>query len=287
MRALIAGATGQLGTALVSLLGDEVVWSGSRSELDVTDPVACRRVIHGARPDVVFNASAWNDVDGAETHVSEAFAANAGGPLHLARAASEAGALLVQVSTDFVFDGSQTEPYTEKDCPRPLSVYGASKLAGEHLVAASGCPYLIVRTSALFGKGSARASRGSFPDRLLAKAAKASPSEPLSVVSDQVCSPTYAPDLAEALLALLDQGARGLFHVTNQGSCTWHGFAIECLKAARVEAQLLESRARDFSAPARRPGHAILSKEKYEALGLPALRPWAEALADYLGGGRK
>lgn len=283
MRYLITGASGQLGRALCARLGNEVVWSGGSAELDVTDPEAVARVVRGARPDIVVNASAWNDVEGAETLGAAAFAVNALGPLHLARAASAAAALIVHVSTDFVFDGAQQLPYDEHDCPRPLSVYGASKLAGEHLVAASGCPYLIVRTSALFGRGGSRAKGGSFPDRILARAAAGLPGEPLRVVSDQVCSPTYAPDLADALVKLVAKGARGLFHVTNQGSCTWFAFAQETVRLARVDVPVVEARARDLGGKARRPGHAILSKERYEATGLPPLRPWAEALAEFLG----
>ncbi len=283
MRYLIAGATGQLGRALVARLGNDVVWAGGSAELDVTDADAVGRVVRGARPDVVVNASAWNDVDGAETLGAAAFAVNALGPLHLARAASDAAALVVHVSTDFVFDGAQQAPYAEHDCPRPLSVYGASKLAGEHLVIASGCPYLIVRTSALFGRGGSRAKGGSFPDRILERATALAPGEPLRVVSDQVCSPTYAPDLADALVRLVGKGARGLYHVTNQGSCTWYAFAQEALRVARVDVPIVEARARDIGSRARRPGHAILSKERFEALGLPPLRPWAEALAEYLG----
>lgn len=280
MRFLVTGASGQLGRALVARLGPDVVWSGGSAELDVRDPVAVTRAIRAAGPDVVLNAAAYNNVDAAESEIGESFAVNAVAPRHLARAASEAGALLVHVSTDYVFDGEQAEPYTEDDCPRPLNVYGASKLAGELLVIASGCPYVVVRTSAVFGPGGSRAKGGSFVDRILARARSG---QPLKVVSDQVFSPTYAPDLAEALIALVLRGARGLFHVTNSGSCTWHGFATAILRQAGLTAEVKEIRSRDLGAPARRPLHSILSKARYEGLGLPTLRPWSDALAEHLG----
>jgi dTDP-4-dehydrorhamnose reductase len=279
MRYLVAGATGQLGRALLERLGDEVVWSGGSGELDVTDEGAVSRVVRGARPDVVINAAAWNDVDGAESNPQACFAVNASGPLYLARAASAASALLVHVSTDYVFDGNQTGPYSEDDCPRPLSVYGCSKLAGEHVVRASGCPYLVVRTSALYGKGGSRAKGGSFVERILARARAG---EGLRVVGDQVVSPTYAPDLAAAISELIRAGARGLFHVTNSGSCTWYTFAETVLKEVGIPAPMEQIRTRDLDAAARRPAHAILSKERYEELGLDALRPWSEALGAYV-----
>jgi dTDP-4-dehydrorhamnose reductase len=279
VRFFIAGAKGQLGRALGAHLGGDVVWSGDIAELDVQDEAAVARVIGGARPDVVVNAAAYTAVDQAETDVEACFRVNAVGPLYLARAASKAGALLVHVSTDYVFDGKKAQPYVEEDPPRPLSVYGASKLAGEQLVIASGCPYLVVRTSGLFGPGGSRAKGGCFVDRILERARAG---KPLKVVSDQVFSPTYAPDLAEAIVSLVRKGSRGLFHVTNSGSCTWHGLAVAALERAGVGVLAEEIRARDLGAPARRPAHSILSKARYEAQGLPPLRAWSEALEEHL-----
>jgi len=279
LRYLVTGATGQLGRALVDRLGDDVVWAGGSAELDVRDEEAVDRVVRGARPDVVINAAAYNNVDGAETDVLDALAVNAAGPLHLARGASTSGALIVHVSTDYVFDGRQSRPYAEDDCPRPLSVYGTSKLAGEQLVIASGCPYLVVRTSGLFGAGGSQAKGGSFVDRILEKARSG---RPLRVVSDQVFSPTYAPDLAEAVIALVGHGARGVFHVTNAGSCTWHGLATATLELSGLDVPVEEIRVRDLGAPARRPPHSILSKARYEELGLPVLRTWGVALEEHL-----
>jgi len=279
VRALVAGATGQLGRALVERLGDRAVLAAGRDGLDVRDAEAVHRAVSSARPDVVFNASAYNNVDGAETQIAEALEVNAAGPRNLARAARDVGALLVHVSTDYVFDGLKDKPYAEDDCPRPGNAYGVSKLAGEMLVAESGSAFLTVRTSGLFGAGGNRVKGGSFVERIVAKARRG---EALRVVADQVFSPTYAPDLAVAILALVDAGARGIFHVTNSGSCTWHGLAVEALRLARIDVKVEEIRARDLLAPARRPPHSILSKARYDRLGLKPLRVWSDALAEFL-----
>jgi len=279
MKALVAGASGQLGLALVAQLGDRVAWSGGRTALDVRDPAAVAHLVREVRPDVVFNASAYNNVDGAETQIAEAMAVNAAGPGNLARAARDVGALIVHVSTDYVFDGAQSQPYGEQDCPHPLGVYGTSKLAGEHLVRNSGAEHLVVRTSGLFGAGGSRIKGGSFVERILARARSG---QALKVVSDQAFSPTYAPDLAAALLLLVEKHARGLVHVTNSGSCTWHGLAVEALRCAGLDTPVEEIHARDLLSPAHRPPHSILSKERYESFGLKALRPWSDAVKEFL-----
>jgi len=278
-RILVTGASGQLGQALVALLGPRVAWSGGSAELDVRDAAAVSERVARVRPDALVNASAYNKVDGAESEASEALAVNAAGPAHLARACRESGALLVHVSSDYVFDGAAGRAYTEDDPPRPISAYGASKLAGETLVAASGCEHLLVRTSGVFGAGGSRAKGGSFVDRILARARSG---QPLRVVADQVFSPTYAPDLARGIVALLDHGARGLFHVTNAGECSWHGFAVAALRRAGIEAPVEEIRAADLGLPARRPACSVLSNARYAALGLPVLRGWDAALAEFL-----
>jgi dTDP-4-dehydrorhamnose reductase len=275
----VTGATGQLGRALVARLGSQVVWAGGRRELDVRDAEAVARAVEGARPDVVFNAAAYNDVDGAETHVTEALAVNAAGPAHLARACREAGALLVHVSSDYVFDGAKSGPYAEDDPPRPISAYGASKLAGCLLVGASGAAHLLVRTSGLFGAGGSRVKGGSFVERILARARSG---EPLRVVGDRVFSPTYAPDLAAALVALVEREARGVFHVTNAGTCTWYELAVAALELAGLRAPIVEITSLELGARARRPAHSVLANGRYAALGLAPLRPWRAALAESL-----
>lgn len=282
MRALIAGATGQLGRELRKLLGEQVVWAGGSGEIDVRDGDAVARIVRCARPDVIFNASAYNAVDAAETDSLSAFAVNATGPLNLARAAAESGALLVHFSTDYVFDGGVDRPYTEDDPPRPINVYGITKLAGEQLVARTGCAHLTVRTSGVFGKGGSRVKGGSFVERILSQARAG---KRLSVVADQVFCPTYAPDLAHAVLSMLQKNARGLFHVTNGGATSWHGLAAAAVEHERLDVPVDQILSGSLPNVARRPGHSVLSKERYENLGLPPMRSWRDALHEFLATG--
>ena len=234
------------------------------------------------RPDVVFNATAYNRVDAAETEPAAAFAVNAFAPHFLARAAREAGALLVHYSTDYVFDGTAARPYREDDAPRPLGVYGASKLAGEHLVAAAGAEHLVVRTSGVLGRGGSEQKGGSFVERIVAQARAG---QPLRVVADQVFAPTFAADLAAASIALVRAGARGLFHVTNAGLVQLaRPRGGRARRAPASTSRSSASRSPTSRLPARRPAYSVLDGSRYLELGLPPLRPWREALPDALAG---
>ena len=280
MRAMVVGSAGQLGHALVDRLGPRVAWAGNRAALDVRDASAVRARVSETRPDVIFNATAYNHVDRAEAERDEAMAVNETGPRNLAEAATEAGAVLVHVSTNYVFDGALRRPYTEDDEARPLGVYGMSKLAGEAAVARAGESPLNARTSALFGKRGDGRPATNFVNRIV-DGARAG--VPLRVVDDQEVSTTYAPDLAAALVALVEDGARGLFHVVNEGSCTWHALAVAAIAAAGLQAPVTPLSSAELSAPARRPGYSVLSTDRYHARGLPPLREWRAALADHLG----
>jgi dTDP-4-dehydrorhamnose reductase len=277
VKALVVGSAGQLGRELVSLLGADVAWAGDLPDLDATDADAVSRLVEQVRPDVVFNATAYNKVDQAEADPDVALAVNAQAPRWLAVAARDAGALLVHFSTDYVFDGRSKRPYREDDCPGPLGVYGISKLTGEHLVAASGVEHLVIRTSGLIGRGGSEQKGGSFADRILARAREG---QPLRVVADQTFAPTLAMDLAAATLALVGVGARGLFHVANAGACSWHDLAVATLALAGVDAPVEAIASSDLDLAARRPEYSVLDTGRYHALGLPALRPWREALAE-------
>ena len=276
MRALVAGADGQLGQALVRLLGDEVAWSGGRSSLDVRDASAVSGLVSSVRPDVVFNAAAYNKVDAAETERDLAFAVNTSGPENLARACASSGALLVHVSTDYVFDGTASRPYREDDTPAPSSAYGASKLVGESRVLASSAPSLVVRTSGVLGAGGSRGKGGSFVERILARARSG---EPLRVVNDQVFAPTFASDLAAGLVALVSVRARGLVHVTNRGSCSWHELAVESVRLAGLSVPVEAISTASLRLPAARPAYSVLDGSRYASLGLEPLPPWRESLA--------
>ena len=279
MKAAVIGSAGQLGRELVACLAGELAWAGDRAEVDVTDGAAVATLVARVRPDVVFNATGYNRVDAAESEPALAFSVNAAAPFLLARAARDAGALLVHYSTDYVFDGGASRPYREDDAPLPLSVYGASKLAGESLAAAGGGEHLVVRTSGVLGRGGSEQKGGSFVDRIVARARSG---EPLRVVADQVFAPTCAADLATASIALVRVGARGLVHVTNGGSCTWHELARAALGIAGLDVPVERISAADLRLPARRPAYSVLDVSRYLGFGLPPLRPWRDALPDCL-----
>lgn len=279
MKALVVGADGQLGRELVARLQGDLVWSGGRAELDVTNANAVLTVLERARPDVVFNAAADNRVDRAELEPGRALEVNALAAHALALAVRETGARTVHFSTDYVFDGEIDRPYREDDAARPLSCYGVSKLAGELMVAVVDPAHLTVRTSGVIGAGGSRQKGGSFVERILAQAREG---RPLRVVSDQRFAPTVAGDLAEAAIALARAGVRGLVHVTNEGSCSWHELASAALEMAGMAAPVEAIRAADLDLPARRPAYSVLDTSRYRGLGQPPLRPWREALVECL-----
>ncbi|HVO11796.1 MAG TPA: dTDP-4-dehydrorhamnose reductase [Vicinamibacteria bacterium] len=277
MKALLVGSAGQLGRELAAQLGSECAWAGDLAEVDVTDAAAVSALVKRVAPEVVFNATAWNRVDAAEAEVDAAFAINALAPRWLAAAAAEARALLVHVSTDYVFDGCARRPYREEDPPHPLSVYGASKLAGEALVAATAVEQILIRTSGVIGRGGSAQKGGSFVDRIVAQARAG---QPLRVVADQVFAPTVASDLAKAAIALARSPARGLVHVTCAGSCSWHELALAALEVSGIAAPVERVALADLRLPARRPAYSVLDCSRYLGLGLPAPRHWRDALAE-------
>jgi dTDP-4-dehydrorhamnose reductase len=284
LRAVVVGAGGQLGRELARQLGDEREWSGGRAELDVTNQNAVVTVLERVRPDVVFNAAAYNRVDNAEVEPARALEVNALAARGLALAARETGARIVHFSTDYVFDGESDRPYREDDAPHPVSVYGISKLTGELMVGLADPAHLIVRTSGVIGAGGSRQKGGSFVERILARAREG---QPLRVVCDQTFAPTVATDLAAAAIALARAGARGLVHVTNEGVCTWHDLAVFALERAGIAADVERVTSADLALPARRPGYSVLDTRRSRELGLAPLRPWREALGDLVAAGTR
>jgi dTDP-4-dehydrorhamnose reductase len=282
MCTVVLGAPGQLGRDLVPRLGGEVVPLG-RADVDITDSAALRSKLTALRPDVVVNCAAYNFVDKAEPEPPAAFAVNAWAVRDLATICCDLNCTLVHFSTDYVFglDTSRTIPLTEADPPGPVSVYGLSKLAGEYLVR-SICPkHLVIRTCGLYGVSGSGGKGGNFVETMLRLAGQG---RPLRVVNDQRCTPSFTADVAAATAVLIAIGARGLYHVTNAGDCTWYEFAREIFRAARVRADLTPITSAEFGAPAQRPAYSVLSNEQLGSIGVTAPRPWPEALAAYLNG---
>ena len=271
MRVLVTGARGQLGQDLTSLLKDDEVHATDFAELDIADREAVTALVRDLRPEWVINVAAYNDVDGAESAERQAFSINAAGPGNLADAAAAVSAGMLHISSDFVFDGTKGSPYTEDDRTNPLNVYGRSKYEGDLRVLNSKASAIVLRTAWLYGL------RGkNFVKAILERAKEG---RPLEVVSDQVGSPTYTRDLADAISRVIRTPARGLFHVTNAGACSRFEFAKAIVRGA-VEVRPIPTA--DSGRRARRPASAPLTSVRWEAAGLPPLRSWDAALKDFL-----
>lgn len=286
MRVVVVAAAGQLGRELVRVLPPQRTVPVLRHQLDVRDAAAVSAHIAALAPAAVVNCAADNRVDAAEDDPGEAVAVNALGAAHLARACREAGALLVQISTDYVFDGRADRPYTEDDAPNPLGAYARSKLAGELLVRTLAPRHAVVRVAGLYAAGGSESKGGSFVDRVLA-AARAG--ERLRVVADQVTAPSRAADVAAALARLLPRliagdAPAGVYHVTNAGACSWYEFARAALELAAIAAPVEPVVTAELGGVAPRPRYSVLANTRLAALGEPPLRPWREALAAHLRG---
>ncbi len=279
MHVAIVGADGQLGTDLAKILSDWNPVRLSHAEIDIRASLQVRDVLFQIRPHAVINTAAFNRVDDCEDDPETAFAVNAYGARNLARVCSILDCIMVHISTDYVFGGEKTSPYTEADSPNPLSVYGVSKLAGEFFVR-SICPkHFVVRTSGLYGIAGSKAKGGNFVQTMirLAREGKA-----IRVVDDQVLTPTYTRDLAEKLKELLPTNFYGLYHVTNSGQCSWYDFAAQIFALTGLTPDLVPITSGAFGAKARRPKYSVLAADRLSEHGFEQLRDWKEALKDYL-----
>jgi dTDP-4-dehydrorhamnose reductase len=248
-------------------------------DLDITDPMQTEKEIHLLQPEVVINAAAFTDVDGCESQRERAFSVNADGAGHVARSCRSAGVRLIHLSTDYVFDGTSRVPYTEESSPHPLNVYGESKLQGERSIQETGGNHLILRTAWLYGR-----QGKNFVDTILRLASQ---QEELRVVDDQRGSPTFTRDLSRAIAHLLDKDVRGILHVTNSGSCSWFEFAKKILEPKRIpgrKIRVVPISSRELNRPARRPSNSVLDCSRFQKITGAKMRPWDEALRDYLSG---
>ncbi|QQG49768.1 MAG: dTDP-4-dehydrorhamnose reductase [Candidatus Berkelbacteria bacterium] len=265
---LILGSDGQLGSELSGMLPEAEKLS--YPDWDITNP-ADDAVIAQMRPKVIVNCAAFTNVDRAESEQEVARAVNAEAPGRLAKLAHRLGALFVQVSTDYVFDGHKGEPYAETDTPNPLNVYGKTKLAGEQMVAESGAKYLIVRTAWLHGpKG---------PNFLSKMLELAKTNDELTVVADQKGSPTFTADLARAIMALIDQGQTGLFHAVNSGSASRYELVRELFQLAELKTRVKSGSSEEFPAAAMRPPETVLDTSKLQKFFV--MPTWQDGLKRY------
>jgi dTDP-4-dehydrorhamnose reductase len=282
-RILVIGAKGMLGRDLVEVLRrsfagkspDCEILGWDLEEIDIREEAGTVSKIESVRPDIIVNLAAYTDVDGCETQMEKAHLVNAKGMKHVALGGKRCGAKVVYLSTDYVFDGKKREPYLEDDLPNPLSVYGYSKWVGERYLQSLVEDHLIIRTQWLYGRYGKN-----FVGSILRQAAE---KKALSVVNDQVGSPTYTVDLSTAIASLIEHDSRGTFHVVNQGSTTWYGFAeaiLECSEIGGVSLTPISTK--ELGRPAARPPYSVLNAEKLRKKTGMSLRPWGEALRDYL-----
>ena len=280
MKTIVIGSAGQLGRDLVPLLHGEVV-PLVRAQADLLDAETLRTYIQAARPDCVVNCAAYNLVDKAESDSDTAFAVNALGVKHLAEICRALDATLVHFSTDYVFglDRNRRTPWNESDAPGPVSAYGLSKLTGEYWARQLCAKHFVIRTCGLYGMWGTGGKGGNFAETMLRMAAQ---NKPLSVVNDQRCTPSFTADVAAGAISLVSTEQYGLYHITNAGDCTWCEFAAEIFRQSSLCPHLKPITSAEFGRPAARPSYSVLAGTGCESLGLPQLRPWQEALRDYL-----
>ena len=278
MRVLLIGANGMLGKDIVQEWQDDELIPVTSRDADIRNYEQVERLITATRPEWIVLAAAYTDVDGSERDPEGAFAVNGKGTENVAGVAQKYGAKVLYVSTDYVFDGQGKRPYEAADPIAPINVYGESKARGEQAIQASLRDWCIVRTSWLFG-----ASGSSFPEKIL-RAAETRPE--LSVVSDQVGSPTYTRDLAVAIHGLVHADARGFVSVTNSGTCSWFEFAQEILRQAGKNNPVKPIDTVQAARAAKRPAYSVLSPAALHTFGI-TVRHWRDALPPYLAELRK
>jgi dTDP-4-dehydrorhamnose reductase len=279
MVVLVTGGTGQLGQSLqyISKNYSEIQFVFcSSSELDITDKLQCEKVFQHYQPDYCINAAAYTAVDKAESDIEKATAINVTGPKNLAEVCKERGIVLIHVSTDFVFDGSKTTPYTETDQPNPTGVYGQTKLDGERAIQSVFDHYYIVRTSWVYSQFGAN-----FMKTMLRLASER---DALSVVNDQIGTPTNAVDLAEALLVIITEHYKknkqhfGIYNFSNEGTCSWYDFANKIFEVNHIKINLQPIPTSSYPTPAKRPKYSVLNKSKIKNTFRISILDWESSL---------
>lgn len=276
MKILVTGGKGQLGYDVSRLLQEKghQVFSYGREVLDITNQNQVRDIMNEVQPEVVVHAGAYTKVDLAETEVDNAYKVNALGTRNLVIEAEKYRAKFIYISTDYVFDGQSSQPYNEFAVTNPQSVYGKSKLAGEDFVRQLSSRFFIVRTSWVYGKNGYN-----FVKTMLRLAGER---EELNVVNDQVGCPTYTVDLAQFIVQLLKTEAYGTYHASNSGKCSWYEFACAIFKEAGIEMKVNPISSDQYPLPAPRPTNSVFDHMMIRLQGFTQLRPWQEALQEFI-----
>lgn len=282
MKVAVVGSNGQLGRDVVRAFranGDEVV-ALTHAELEIADRDAVAKTLRELQPELVVNTAAMHEVERCELQPEKAFAVNALGSRNLAMATRDIDAVLMHVSTDYVFDGCKGTPYEEQDSPRPLSVYGNTKLSGEYFVRSKIDKHFVLRTSAIYGTNPCRAKSGlNFVDLMLKLAKERTE---VRVVDDEIVTPTATPELAEQMVLLSRSKDYGLYHATAEGSCSWFRFAKEIFDMTNTNIRLTVAGPNEFPAKVPRPKCSVLENRGLKRLGLNIFRPWQDGLRNYL-----
>lgn len=279
MRIALIGADGQLGSDLVGELRGKELFPLYYPDFDITRPRKAQKILGAFRPEVVINTAAYHRVDACEDHIREAFLVNAFAVRDLALFCRERSAVLVHFSTDYVFDGRKREPYIEEDAALPLNVYGNSKLAGEFFVRTLCEKYFLIRTCGLYGRAGCREKGANFIEAMLSleKSGRTIP-----VVNDQWVTPTSTEELAARIVELIRTDRFGLYHMTNEGRCTWYDFACAVFSYMGKQADIVPVDSRTFGAKAARPAFSVLENKNAKAAGVTDFSPWQDALKKYL-----
>ncbi|MEE1134089.1 dTDP-4-dehydrorhamnose reductase [uncultured Methanobrevibacter sp.] len=275
MKILITGSNGMLGHDLTEVLKDnhELILTTSKT-LDITNKDQVFEVICDAEPDVVINSAAYTDVDGCEENQDLAYSVNGEGVKNLALACKEVDCALVHISTDYIFNGKNDRPWVEDDEIGPISVYGKSKLKGEEAILETLDKYFIVRTAWLYG-----INGKNFPKTMLELAKNHSE---ITVVYDEVGTPTYTPDLAYGISELIETDYYGIYHLTNSGNCSWCEFARYIFEVADKDVKVVPVTASEFARPAPRPSYSVLENKNWVDKGFKPLRSYKEAIKEYV-----
>jgi dTDP-4-dehydrorhamnose reductase len=282
MKIAVIGADGQLGNDVVRAFvsnGDEV-HTLTHSDIELSSVDSVSRCVQELRPQVLVNTAAMHHVEKCEREPGKAFTVNGLGARNLSLAACEIGAVLMHVSTDYVFDGAKGSPYEEQDAPRPLNVYGNTKLAGEYFVRSMVDKHFILRTSAIYGTNPCRAKGGLNFIELMLKVAKER--DEVRVVDNEFITPTPTKELAQQMVALSGCDSYGLYHATAEGSCSWYEFAREIFALTNMKVNLQIAGPNEFPAKVARPNYSVLENRALKSGGLNVFKPWQDGLREYL-----
>ena len=281
MNVLVIGARGQLGSDICKAFSDVTVHEANSDRVNIMDRDSVHKlIVDELKPDVVVNTAAFHNVPKCEEEPENAFMGNGAACQYLGAACEEVGARIIHISTDYVFGHGGSKPYIETDATAPLSIYGATKLAGEHLLAAECANHIILRVAAIYGVNPCRAKGGhNFVDLMLKLAKERGE---VKVVTDEITTPTHTASIAKQVRVLAEQGEPGVYHGTCQGSCSWHEFAKTIFEETNTEVTLHETTSDSFPSPVKRPSYSVLENKHSQDQGIDIMPDWREGLDDYL-----